>query len=147
MVAKVYKPLQRRQRQEDLWVQGQPCQHSQLQDSQGYYIEIMSLLQSLIQKYQCSFNCRLGSNLVSEWKFKTLPGLHITQWNHVLKIKCARQWWRTPLIPALGGGRGRWISEFKASLVYSEFQDSQGYTEKPCLFFFFWDRMPPRPAG
>jgi hypothetical protein len=32
------------------------------------------------------------------------------------------------------GGRGRRISEFKASLVYkSEFQDSQGYTEKPCL--------------
>jgi hypothetical protein len=33
------------------------------------------------------------------------------------------------------GGRGRWISEFEASLVYkvSKFQDSQGYTEKPCL--------------
>jgi hypothetical protein len=31
-------------------------------------------------------------------------------------------------------GRGRQISEFEASLVYkSEFQDSQGYTEKPCL--------------
>jgi hypothetical protein len=28
------------------------------------------------------------------------------------------------------GGRGRRISEFKASLVY---KDSQGYTEKPCL--------------
>jgi hypothetical protein len=28
------------------------------------------------------------------------------------------------------GGRGRWISEFEASLVY---EDSQGYTEKPCL--------------
>jgi hypothetical protein len=28
------------------------------------------------------------------------------------------------------GGRGRQISEFEASLVYSEFQDSQGYTEK-----------------
>jgi hypothetical protein len=26
----------------------------------------------------------------------------------------ARQWWHTPLIP----GRGRWISEFEASLVY-----------------------------
>jgi hypothetical protein len=37
-----------------------------------------------------------------------------------------------PLIPALRG-RGRWISEFEASLVYREFQDSQGYTEKPCL--------------
>jgi hypothetical protein len=33
------------------------------------------------------------------------------------------------------GGRGRQISEFEASLVYiqSEFQDSQGYTEKPYL--------------
>jgi hypothetical protein len=32
------------------------------------------------------------------------------------------------------GGRGRQISEFEASLVYkSEFQDSQSYTEKPCL--------------
>jgi hypothetical protein len=30
------------------------------------------------------------------------------------------------------GGRGRQISEFEASLVY-EFQDSQSYTEKPCL--------------
>jgi hypothetical protein len=30
--------------------------------------------------------------------------------------------------------RGRQISEFEARLVYSsEFQDSQGYTEKPCL--------------
>jgi hypothetical protein len=31
------------------------------------------------------------------------------------------------------GGRGRWISEFEASLVYREFQDSKDYTEKPCL--------------
>jgi hypothetical protein len=30
-------------------------------------------------------------------------------------------------------GRGRKISEFEVSLVYSEFQDSQGYIEKPCL--------------
>jgi hypothetical protein len=36
-----------------------------------------------------------------------------------------------PLIPSLGR-----ISEFEASLVYkvnSRTQDSQGYTEKPCL--------------
>jgi hypothetical protein len=32
------------------------------------------------------------------------------------------------------GGRGRQISELEINLVYrSEFQDSQGYTEKPCL--------------
>jgi hypothetical protein len=34
-------------------------------------------------------------------------------------------------------GRGRWISEFEASLVYRVSsrtgQDSQGYPEKPCL--------------
>jgi hypothetical protein len=28
------------------------------------------------------------------------------------------QWWRTPLIPALGRQRQAWISEFEASLVY-----------------------------
>jgi hypothetical protein len=32
------------------------------------------------------------------------------------------------------GGRSKRISEFEASLVYKvEFQDSQGYAEKPCL--------------
>jgi hypothetical protein len=30
------------------------------------------------------------------------------------------------------GGRGRWISEFGPGLQ-SESQDSQGYTDKPCL--------------
>jgi hypothetical protein len=40
-------------------------------------------------------------------------------------------WWCTPLIPALGG-RGRWISEFEASLVY-RVSSRTGYTEKPCL--------------
>jgi hypothetical protein len=32
------------------------------------------------------------------------------------------------------GGRGRWISEFKASLVYRvSSRISQYYTEKPCV--------------
>jgi hypothetical protein len=32
------------------------------------------------------------------------------------------------------GGRGRQISEFRGQPgLQSEFQDSQGYTEKPCL--------------
>ena len=32
------------------------------------------------------------------------------------------------------GGRGRWISEIHGQPdLQSEFQDSQGYTEKPCL--------------
>jgi hypothetical protein len=36
-----------------------------------------------------------------------------------------RAWWRTPLIPALGRQRQPGLQ--------SEFQDSQSYTEKPCL--------------
>jgi hypothetical protein len=36
--------------------------------------------------------------------------------------------------PSTQEAEGRQISEFEASLVYKvRFQDSQGYTEKPCL--------------
>jgi hypothetical protein len=42
-------------------------------------------------------------------------------------------WWRTPLIPALGRQRQAdfWIRGQPD--LQSEFQDSQGYAEKPCL--------------
>jgi hypothetical protein len=45
----------------------------------------------------------------------------------------ARQWWRTPLIPALGRQRQEdfWVQGQPG--LQSEFQDIQGYTEKPCL--------------
>jgi hypothetical protein len=42
-------------------------------------------------------------------------------------------WWRTPLIPALGRQRQAnfWVRGQPG--LQSEFQDSQGYKEKPCL--------------
>jgi hypothetical protein len=42
-------------------------------------------------------------------------------------------WWRTPLIPALGRQRqvDFWVQGQPG--LQSEFQYSQGYTEKPCL--------------
>jgi hypothetical protein len=42
-------------------------------------------------------------------------------------------WWCTPLIPALGRQRQAdfWVRGQPG--LQSEFQDSQGYTEKPCL--------------
>jgi hypothetical protein len=45
----------------------------------------------------------------------------------------ARQWWHTPLIPALGRQRqvDFWVRGQPG--LQSEFQDSQSYTEKPCL--------------
>jgi hypothetical protein len=48
------------------------------------------------------------------------------------EIRCEFQswaWWHTPLIQH-SGGRGRWISEFKATWST---KDNQGYAEKPCL--------------
>ena len=38
-----------------------------------------------------------------------------------------------PLISALRRQRHMDLYEFEASLVYKEFRDSKGYTEKPCL--------------
>jgi hypothetical protein len=45
----------------------------------------------------------------------------------------AGQWWHTPLIPALGRQRqvDFWVRGQPG--LQSEFQDSLGYTEKPCL--------------
>ena len=47
-------------------------------------------------------------------------------------ISGAGQWWCTPLIPALRRQRQAdfWVQSQPG--VQSEFQDSQGYTEKPC---------------
>jgi hypothetical protein len=45
----------------------------------------------------------------------------------------SRVWWCTPLIPALGRQRQAdfWVRGQPG--LQSEFQNSQGYTEKPCL--------------
>jgi hypothetical protein len=48
-----------------------------------------------------------------------------------LKTGTYRAWWYTPLILALGRQADFWVRGQPG--VQSEFQDSQGYTEKPCL--------------
>jgi hypothetical protein len=47
----------------------------------------------------------------------------------------AGQWWCMPLIPALGRQRQRQVDFWVQGQpgLQSEFQDSQGNTEKPCL--------------
>ena len=50
-----------------------------------------------------------------------------------IRNQVSRAWWRMPLIPALGRQRQAdfWVRGQPG--LQSEFQDSQGYTEKPCL--------------
>jgi hypothetical protein len=52
---------------------------------------------------------------------------------HNQKSKTSWAWWHKPLIPALGGQRqvDFWVRSQPG--LQSEFQDSQSYTEKPCL--------------
>jgi hypothetical protein len=45
----------------------------------------------------------------------------------------AGQWWCTSLIPALGKQRQVDFCVLGQPGLQSEFQDNQGYTEKPCL--------------
>jgi hypothetical protein len=49
------------------------------------------------------------------------------------ELGLAGQWWCTPLIPALGRQRQADFLVQGQPGLQSEFQDSQGYTEKPCL--------------
>jgi hypothetical protein len=51
----------------------------------------------------------------------------------------AGQWWRIPLIPALGRQKQVNFWVWSQPGLQSELQDSQGYTEKPCL------KTPPTP--
>lgn len=54
-------------------------------------------------------------------------------YHRVLSILFVIYLWRTSLIPYLVG-RGRWIVEFEASLVYSVSSGiARDYTEKHCL--------------
>jgi hypothetical protein len=51
----------------------------------------------------------------------------------IKEVFYGRVWWRTPLIPALGRQRQADFQVQGQPGLQSEFQDSQGYTEKPCL--------------
>jgi hypothetical protein len=54
-------------------------------------------------------------------------------WDFHFKTHVTRQWWHTPLIPALGRQSQADFWVWGQPGLQSEFQDSQVYTEKPCL--------------
>ena len=76
------------------------------------------MILSIVGKIHPWYEIYIGINYIS-------GNLKIVPW--------AGWWWRTPLIPALGRQRQAdfWVGGQPG--LQSEFQDSQGYTEKPCL--------------
>jgi hypothetical protein len=67
-----------------------------------------------------------------KFKHSKVWGKVIYSWHNIIP-KWARCWWYPPLIPALGRQRQAdfWVRGQPG--LQSEFQDSQGYTEKPCF--------------
>jgi hypothetical protein len=43
------------------------------------------------------------------------------------------QWWQTPLNPSTQEAEAGRFLRLRPAWLQTEFQDSQGYTEKPCL--------------
>jgi hypothetical protein len=153
-------PALGRQRQADFWVRGQPGLQSELQDSQSYTEKpCLEKKQKTNKQTKKRHECwRDGSVVkstdcpskrswvqfpVTPWWLTTvcngiwyplLACLKTTMvYSYTLKNILSRAWWHTPLIPALGRQRqvDFWV---RGQLgLQSEFQDSQGYTEKPCL--------------
>ena len=65
------------------------------------------------------------------WQLRGMPCE--SGWLKYKNHSIAGRWWRTPLIPALGRQNqvDFWI--WGQPGLQNEFQDGQGYTEKPCL--------------
>jgi hypothetical protein len=89
---------------------------------------------------KCSLSHLTGSkNSLSTkpfcWHFSWSSGWGFCWWHAWFKKSKVRSraWWHTPLIPSLGRQRRAdfWVRGQPG--LQNEFQDSQGYTEKPCL--------------
>ena len=148
-----------RKKQEDL-VQGYPGLHSEFQDQQDY-AELHKMWALPPPFLPLSGANRPGSTGTGRqslrghkeqtprkgasgapWEKGKGNEAENTKQNHWLarpkgwllkNAQAAGQWWCTPLIPALGRQRQAdfWVRGQPG--LQSEFQDSQGYTEKSCL--------------
>jgi hypothetical protein len=79
-------------------------------------------------------NVEREMQVMETWFMKILRLSGLFVWYFELRVN-KRGWvcWRTPLIPVLGRQRQADFWVWGQPGLQSEFQDSQGYTEKPCL--------------
>jgi hypothetical protein len=76
--------------------------------------------------------CHVPTLMIMAWTSEPVsqPQLNVV----LIRVALVAGWsWRTPLIPALGRQRQANFWVWGQPGLQSEFQDSQGYTEKPCL--------------
>jgi hypothetical protein len=81
-----------------------------------------------------SVNC--GDSRTCKHSETSIPTSTVRKQKNKLPIKefqPQRAWWHTPLIPALGRQRQTDFWVWGQPGLQSEFQESRGYTEKPCL--------------
>jgi hypothetical protein len=66
-------------------------------------------------------------------RWQAINANRMHKWFPLREFILSQAWWHMPLIPALGRQRQAdfWVQGQPG--VQSEFQDSQGYTENPCL--------------
>jgi hypothetical protein len=108
---------------------GQSSLQSEFQDSQGY----RKTLSGNKTSSQLVREIKTMSCFWRGLKFSPQHYTHIRCLTSVTPVSRSRAWWRTPLVPALGRQRqvDLWVRGQPG--LQSEFQDNQGYTEKPCL--------------
>ena len=95
----------------------------------SYYMTLkLSGVETLATELQPDRAKCVGSSRLLFWKWP----LNLS-WAPVKNVCLSRAWWRMPLIPALGRQRQADFWVLGQPGLQSEFQDSQGYTEKPCL--------------
>jgi hypothetical protein len=107
-----------------------PCQHQHQHQHLGHFwISTLAVSISFPRRLANWIkNCQYSQSLQPYPRLPTssLPG-------PFMKWSSSRAWWGMPLIPALGRQRQVDFWVWGQPGLQNEFQDSQGYTEKPCL--------------
>jgi hypothetical protein len=100
------------------------------ESSGSFYVSTFNLPLGCIQLSMGSGDLNWGCQV---FMASAVTNHHLPSLKTQFKMVCSQAWWRLPLIPALGRRRQADFWVWSQPGLQSEFQDSHGYTEKPCL--------------